>query len=161
MQRLKNENMKLMKQAGKLRDPEWYKEAMKALFVCYTEDKHENCKHHKCAKDYHTPKNLLVTCPFHKEAFRLAVFDLIDQAELFIDREHGRIENNCLEGNFAQTWRTKMKGEPVSHETWQVGTCLFALVTYTIIICLHTHSQQFSSAATWKATEPQCLTSEG
>ena len=121
MQHVKSANMKLMKRAGELKSPEWYREAAKALFVCLTEDKHDKCQHHKRTPDYHTNRALLVTCPFHKEALRVAIWDLIDVADKFIDPKFGRCENNPLECNFGLLWRTKMKGEKMAHTMWKLG----------------------------------------
>ena len=45
---------------------------------------------------------------------------MADQADTFIDKEFGRMETNEMEGKFGVMWRDKMKGEHMSHNTWEV-----------------------------------------
>lgn len=110
---------RLMIRAGELRSPEWYQKAARALFKCITEDDHTNCKHHK--PGHRTDKAIMVTCPFHKEVLRTVLQELIDKAERIIDKKFGRIQNNFLEINFLLMWRSKMKGEQISHSLWKLG----------------------------------------
>ena len=70
--------------------------------------------------DYSTNPRLRVTCPFHKEVLRRHLYGLADEAEMIIDKEFGRMQNNELEGKFAIMWRDKMKGEPMGHNLWEV-----------------------------------------
>ena len=46
--------MKIMKQAGDKKDPAWYQKAVKALFQCLTENKHDDCKHHASGLYWYT-----------------------------------------------------------------------------------------------------------
>ena len=70
--------------------------------------------------DYSTDPRLLVTCKFHKEVLRQDLQEMADQAPSFIDKDIGRVTTNANEGGYATTWRTKMKGEAPSHDTWRV-----------------------------------------
>ena len=69
---------------------------------------------------YSTYPRLRVTCPFHKEVLRRYLYGLADDAKMFIDTTFGRMENNEMEGKFGVMWRDKMKGEPISHNLWEV-----------------------------------------
>ena len=50
---VKGNNMKLMIEAGKRKDPDWYRSAVKALFTCLTDDDHTNCQHHERGNSIH------------------------------------------------------------------------------------------------------------
>ena len=62
----------------------------------------------------------MVTCPFHKEVLRQLLFGLADKAPTFIDEKFGRVHTNANEVGFAAVWRSKMKGETISHDCARV-----------------------------------------